>query len=686
MPYVSASGNYNINMLVPGCTNFQDCALRTSVKVTVFPGNGLNPSVTTISQQNTDDATKLLYSGPVVLSSTVFATTITMMLADDPAGTGQNGKYELVADRIQMVLTSVDETSSGSNSTTTSSASGTGSAKSGFGFFEWPLSSTSTSDATQILPNSTETFLDAIGSDIFNAAGGNSSLSSSSSTTAIVTVAHHSSGTIFLGGNFTLTSGTASSSSNIVAYKSGALAGLANNGLNGPVTSFALDDDSLYVGGSFTDTSSSSSGGTLRGIALYNVQQSSWSALKAGVNGDVTSLVISDNILVVAGNFTKILTSASTDSGIDAAGVATWNISSSSWVNSGGFLVGSMSFVGNGTSSTQFIAGSVTASQQFGATGMVLLKNGASGSSVPSVTPLGIQLDSAVDSSSVVTTTSKKRRRAHIPRGPSAWISHINISHLFSRQSTSTLAALPADPAAPAPAVLAGTFWTNGSSSVEVAVIGGNFSFTASSGSTESQGVALYDPDSATITALQGSQINGTVRSLLVDGDQLYVGGQFTLEGTTANGLAIYDLSSQQWDVSGLQPLQASSGSTVVVRSISVSASDSNTIIIAGSFSQAGSLPCQAICSFDKTLKQWNRLGNGIQGEVSAVSYAGVSYTSISPSCCRRSSPSVRTTRRYSSLRDLLLYRTTPPRMLLNTPSPTRVGLQWALVLIFLDL
>jgi hypothetical protein len=79
----------------------------------------------------------------------------------------------------------------------------------------------------------------------------------------------------------------------------------------------------------------------------------------------------------------------------------------------------------------------------------------------------------------------------------------------------------------------------------------------------------------------------------------------------------------RQWDLNGLQSLQPNSGSTVVVRSISRSPSKPNTIIVAGSFAQAGSLRCQGICSFDTQAKQWNALGDGIQGEVASVVMLG---------------------------------------------------------------
>ncbi|KAF5389471.1 hypothetical protein D9757_004296 [Collybiopsis confluens] len=603
-PYVSASGNYNINLLVPGCTNLQDCSSRTSVKVTVFPGNGLDPTVTTVDQTNTDDATNSIYNGPIFPTTPDFVTTITMTLGDHPKGSGSNGQYEIVADRIQLVLTSENTTSSSTSSGSSGSSAGS---NFGFGFFEWPSSDSSSLDATHTLANSTETTADKAAIQLFSGIGGNETILSESA--AIASVAHHSSGTIFLAGNFTISSNF----NNIVAFKDGLVSALPNNGLGGSATSLTLSGDNLYVGGAFADTSSASTNGLLRNIAWYNVQSQRWSPLGAGLNGKVTSLAISDGQLLVAGSFTKLFTSSSDNVGSDAAGFAVWNISNSVWVNSGGFVVGSMSFVSNQTA-PQYIAGSVITSESFGATGMVMVQN--SGSNIPTVSPLDVQLDGAA----AFTGISSSSPRSRISR--TLWVSHVRLTHLFKRQSSNSLAALPPSLPATAPAVLAGAFWTNGTSGDEVAIIGGNFSFTPS-GSSEASNVAVYDQNRGTVSALQGNQLNGTVRSLLVVENILYIGGQFTVSGLDVNGFAVYDLSKQEYDVSKVPALQASSGSAVVVRSISTSASKANTIIVAGTFSQAGSLTCKAICSLDTTSNQWSSLGSGINGEVSTVVYAG---------------------------------------------------------------
>ena len=612
MPYVSASGLYTVNLLVPGCVAFQDCASRTSVQVEVFPGGGQNPTVTVVSQQNENDAVQEIYSGPIVPSSPDFVTTITMSLADNPTGSGQNGKYLLVADRVQLILTTANITGNVINGNGTA-----GGGKSAFGFLEWPFSLSSTVNASAGLPNTSETSLDVLGFSLFNGLGGIARVSASSGS-AVAAVAHHPSG-IFIGGTFNLTTPSAN---NIVVFKNGALTALSGGGLNGPVTSLALYGNTLFVGGSFTGTSTQ---GGLSGIASYNISNDKWSPLIAGVNGPVKSLDVDNGQLSVAGSFTRINGASGGSLGRASQGLAVWNITNGAWVNTGGFLLGSLTFVGNSTApakgqqQSQILAGNIQDELSHGASGFVLVKNGNGGE--PEVDPLKVQLGDDVSTS----TTTANRRRADLPRGASNWIArHLTLPRLFVRQSSTTLASLPPSPPAPAPAVLAGTFWTNTSTSEQVAIIGGNFTFT--SGNTESAGVAIYHPSTGALIPLQGQAINGTVRALLVQGTSLFIGGEFTVPDTGIANFAIYDLVHNTWASSGVPALQPASGASVLVRSISASTAKTNTVIVAGSFAQAGSLQCHAICSWDVVGKQWNALGNGIQGDVASVAYAGVSH------------------------------------------------------------
>jgi hypothetical protein len=610
LPYVSASGDYDVTMLVPGCTQFQDCALRTSVKVTVFPGPGVNPQVLEVDQRNTEDANVVLYSGPVVPTTPGFVMTVSMTLADNPKGTGQNGNYELVADRIQLVLR---EANTGNTTTTSGSGNGTSSVQTGFGFFEWPLKDTNTIDATAKLANSSETALDAISFALFNAIGGNSSLRASPAP-VITAVAHHSSGTIFLGGNFTLSSGPANGAANIVAFTGGALKALPDNGLNGPVTSLVLDGDNLFVGGAFTSTGSGQT--KSQGVIRYNVAQSQWVVVGAGVDGAVDSLSFAGSQLQVAGNFTHLLPSTT------AGGYAVWNTNNGTWSTQSSLLVGSMTLVGNTTSpkgldNVQFVAGSVSAFSKYGSTGFVMLSKGGS-DGAPKITSLGVQLAGVANSTS---STRRRRRSTHALR---AWLPKIEFSSLFARAADSAPVQnqLPNATAAAGPAVYAGAFWTNGSSSDEVAIIGGNFSLPASTGGS-AQNVAIYDQNTGAVNPLKGAQVNGVVRALLVQDNTLYLGGTFTVEGG-AVGFAAYDLAKQEWVATG-DALKPGANGAVGVLSLTTSDSKSGSIIVAGAFGGAGSLTCNAICAFDTSSKQWSAFGSGIAGQVAVVTYAGVS-------------------------------------------------------------
>lgn len=616
LPYVSASGEYDINLLIPGCTNLQDCPQRTSVKVTVLPGGGLPPVITTVRQDFPTDMTTGIYRGPIFPTGTNSQISIMMQLADQPVGSGQDGKFDIIADRVQLVLTSVNTT--GVAGSGNSGSLNGGGMQRGFGFFEWNLSSQGNVDATGVIPNSSETSSDALGLQLFSALGNNTS----NIPSVVNAVATHSSGTIFIGGNFTLSSGPA----NIVAFKGNSLTGLADGGLNGPVNALSIIGDSLYVGGAFLDTPSETGSGAFRGVVRYDIQNDKWNALLAGVNGAVTDINIAQDKVNVVGNFTQLPISPNSASGAPAIGFATWDIGNGTWVNTGGFLTGNMTFVANGTGSVvEFLAGSVTSSREFGASGFAMISNGNQANGAPTITPLNVQLDST----SVSTAATSQRRSFR----RSSWLSSLNFPRLFSRQTSTQPSPLPVSPPLPAPAVVAGVFWQNTSSSTPTVILGGNFSFT--SGSSMTQNVAFYDASKVDVRGVRGSQVNGTVRALQVSNNTLVVGGQFTLSGTQGNSFALYDLTEQQWDTS-FQALQGKLyirlywwphrfivliGSEVVVRSITVPPSKPNTVVVAGTFSTAGSLPCQGICQFDMSLKQWNQLGQGIQGEVACVVY-----------------------------------------------------------------
>jgi hypothetical protein len=610
MPYVSASGQYDIDLLIPGCDEFQDCDLRTSVDVTVFPGGGQDPWVTTVSQRNEQDSVTNIYSGVIVPSSPSFVVTISMALAKSPEGSGSNGQYTIVADRVQLILKSPDINGTSSN------GSANAGSKNGFGFLEWPLSVTSLpNNSSGILPNTTQTPLDIAGFDLFNALGGYTDLLSSKAV--VNSAVQHPSGTLFLAGQFGLTSGTASGASNIVAFSGGALHVLSNNGLNGNVTALLLVGSRLYVGGYFTDTATGSTNGALSGVAVYDVTKDQWSALGGGVDGTVNGLGYTGGHVQVVGNFTRVRNAKGDTEGLQVPSIASWADQAGGWTSSGGYLLGSLDVIVNGTNNkntedVQYIAGHIGSALRYGANGFVLLATGQNGG-LPEVTALNTTLNP------VGATSSPPSRRSSDTTQKRNFMPSTVLKHLIKRQSSNPTQT-PTQPAT-SPVIYAGAFWTNSSSKQQMVILGGNFSLPVFSGAS---GLAAYNIETGVLSPLPGSTVVGVVRALLVNGDTLYVGGEFTIQGSNLNGFAIYDLAGGNWANDGLQSLVTSTG-TVSVKSLSLSQARSDTLVVAGSFENAGSFPCKAICALDINSKQWTTLGSGLGGgQVTTLVLSGV--------------------------------------------------------------
>ncbi len=138
-----------------------------------------------------------------------------------------------------------------------------------------------------------------------------------------------------------------------------------------------------------------------------------------------------------------------------------------------------------------------------------------------------------------------------------------------------------------------------------------------------SSGVAIYDLKDGTLTALSGNLSTAQSERCTLLVDTLYIGGDFSVSGSNVVGLAIYNLAQQTLDMTNLQPLGASSGAAVIVRSLTISAADSGKVVVAGSFATAGGSACAGICQLDTSSKQWSKLGPGILGEVASVAYGG---------------------------------------------------------------
>ncbi|MCB0550270.1 MAG: BspA family leucine-rich repeat surface protein [Lewinellaceae bacterium] len=104
--------------------------------------------------------------------------------------------------------------------------------------------------------------------------------------------------------------------------------------------------------------------------------------------------------------------------------------------------------------------------------------------------------------------------------------------------------------------------------------------------------------------------LNGPCRAIAVSGNDVYVGGEFSMAGgVSARCIARWDGSS--WNALG-------SGLNSAVRAIAVSGSD---VFVGGDFVMAGGIPASHIAHWDGS--SWNALGSGVSSFVHAIAVLG---------------------------------------------------------------
>ncbi|WVQ80663.1 hypothetical protein IAT38_002768 [Cryptococcus sp. DSM 104549] len=643
-PYVSAAGNYDIYVFIPGCRNAGDCNSRTSVDIEVFPFSGGLGWTSTISEQVDYDTKTLVYSGPVGATTDAFSPTISLALASDPAAVARGSKYTLVADRVQLTLTSVSGTA-GNSSTSTSGSSGNGttvgtpgvngtiitnstqidnsSFNVAYGVFEWVRASSSDINAaTSYLSNITETPLTRLGFSLDVALNASGAAAEAWTVNTVVSVDNM----VFVGGDFS----ASNNYTNVLSIdaSSGVASALASQGLSGVVNTAAVVDGYVFFGGDFTSTASSG-GVALNYIARYDPKSKAWAAVGGGVDGFVTDLLASTTSstqVIVMGNFTHVV--GADGSTNQTGGFAIWDTSSDAWASTG-VLFGNVS--AGAAPATQegdaqaYFAGKVYGSASNAVSGVAVLSTGSDGSAEISSLN-GVSFGSA--GSAGASSSASARKRA-MPVTTRTWLSRFTdalvertLPGLAPRATAPSIISEPAS----APAVLSGAYWTNSSASGKptITILGGNF--TSSSGDVE--GVAFYGGEESGMTG-PAPAVKGVVRALDVVGHSLYVGGEGVEVDGVGSGLLVYDLQSGAWVQGGMASLNAASGSNVTVNQIRTRP-NTNTVVVAGNFATAGSLGCAAVCLWDASGSRWSTPGSGLaSGEVRSVDFAGNSYDTL---------------------------------------------------------
>lgn len=534
LPDIKQSGNYSVNMYTPGCLQDNTCASRGQVNITGIMATGTNSAVfnTEIFQTNNYDKYDQIYFGYIEAGSASFRPSVTLSAAADQSLTDMT----IVAMRVGFTLIS---SSGGLNN-----------------LFEYN-------------PNEAVITASEFTNSTFDIAGSN--LPTGSAVNALAT----SGDTTFVGGNF-----TTNNNNNIFAVTTSTTIPLTGDGLDGRVMTMFLNGTKLFVGGTFTNTSTPSVQG-LNNVAVYDISMNTWSALGAGVNGLVSHIVpllmnittnAPETVITLTGSFTQVLAFGG-NSSFAVTGFAVWVPSHGNWLQNLNFATmginGELTVSVDLPSGGSLFAGSLSSSQ-LNANGAVALK-----------------------------TTSISSLPVHIQPGTAQSSSALTKRATSSSQNVS--------------GVVTGLFYENGGRNITV--LGGHFTATASNGSTINNLVFINGSNSDAVTGVGPSlSSDSTILALALESDTLYAGGSLTgnVNGASVSGLISFNLISASF---GIQPPALTGGS---VNAIALRPNTAE-LYVGGGFSAAGSFGCPSVCLFSTSASQWSRPGNALGGTVNTL-------------------------------------------------------------------
>lgn len=401
---------------------------------------------------------------------------------------------------------------------------------------------------------------------------------------AIITSITVLNGVTYVGGNF---SDSNIGFENIFSIGTGNSTALPNGGLNAEVMTIIAYQDLLYVGGNFTNTMNGSVTG-LNNVAAYNTTSQKWQPLGAGVSATVYSIVpLEVNVTVnqpeaciTVNGFFDQLNGFGPNKDVSISGFGIWVPSRQNWLQNlqlqSQAITGQLSTMTDVNGSTPLLAGTLSSQDMSADDAVYLTDNPTTISSLN----VGIQPRQV---------GPQTRKRA---------LGGQNVTGVV----TGLFHTLPAQ------------------GGLNVTVLGGHFTATASNGSTIDNLVFLNNTATSTITGLaSGLDTDSAFLALATSNSVLYAGGTVTgkVNDGNVNGLITYDLGLADYAYPQPPPF---AGNNVAVNAITVRP-NKDQVYVGGSFSTAGSLPCPGVCVFENGA--WSQPGSGLGGSVSALTWQG---------------------------------------------------------------
>lgn len=612
-PYIGQDGTYEIHFFTPACAFDATCGQRgaVDVEVVISGTSGSTTTTTTVNQEVDNDINTLIYSGSINPISDNSEVRVNMRLSSSERpilAAGKGDKYYLVADKVIVVAKNTDGNGSnqikigtGMNSVNVSTADIRQRLLDytiGYGLFEWKISDTNTIsptlDSSITTPQQIRTLTSASTFD-------RSAFSFSQNAKIEHMLALPNSAGFVLAGDFEAATPSGVVQNVLFLNTDGSLDEQSTQrGLNGPVTSLALDGAYLYVAGNFSATVDDTLS-NLYGCARRSVGAGNWEAI-SGLDKSTEASYIAQ----VPGE--KLVIS------YPSKAADFWYPGNTSLVSGNEpLMIGTFSSsILASEGEVAYLAGSLSAFVQSSSSGSArITKDG--------LEPINFGFQTAsVSSSSARSSTPSPARRSLV----SSNIMSSLRNRLRKRQSGNALpvpSALPANTlvSTTEPVIVAGAHWRNTSSDADVTILGGRF--VSQDGTVTNLGVLRSD---GSLTPLHGANgATGDIKTLLVTDDLLWIGRADSESGA----LSVYDLDSQSWRTSDYLPTNAVSGSDTVP-SVNTIITTDEAVIVAGYFDSINNIAgCAGICEWQKESKQWVAYGSGVEGIVSAPALSKVS-------------------------------------------------------------
>ncbi|KAI5265284.1 hypothetical protein E4T47_08584 [Aureobasidium subglaciale] len=533
MPDIKQSGNYSITLYTPGCLQDGTCSSRGIVNITGSLTTEQGAVSTTLYQTNYYDKYDQIYYGYVDAASDSFRPEVTLM----PVA-GQNTPLTVVAQRVRFELV----TSTGGLN----------------GLYDYD-------------PNVATVNTDFSASKVDSAA---MTLDTGATINALAVYKD----VTYVAGNF-----SNGEINNIFSIGSENATSLPGGGLNSVVRTLYQNGSTIYVGGNFTNTVTAQTSG-LSGIAAFSIDDNSWKALGAGVNGPVWAIVPlqlnitggdQEIVLAVSGAFTSVYAVGS-NATYPANGFAAWVPSRGNWLHNvadasvrlSGGLLAQTTVADYG----QLLAGSLVASQ-IGLSDAVAL----TGSGRPSISPLGISISTSGESAAM-------RKRATTSQN----VTGVSTGYFYLE---------------------------NGKN---MTILGGHFTANSSAGSTINNLLIIDNTNGQNVIGLPNTiDADSAILALDVRDTSLFAGGSITgsANGDDVNGLLVWDLSTSALATS--QPA-ALAGNSVSVHAVAAQPGSSN-VFVGGNFENAGSMSCPSFCMYDTSSGQWMPPTSGLSGTINTM-------------------------------------------------------------------